>query len=330
MENFVPLPTCSTCRPGRPIIAPTDPAPTGRPLVFGEVLFDVFDGDTEVLGGAPFNVAWHLRGFGLEPRFLGARGDDARGRRIAEAFDAHGLDRTGLQITPDHPTGVVHAEVDGADVTYDIVTDVAWDHVDAADASAAVEDLDASILVHGSLALRAEDTRAAFEAVRDRIDAPLFCDANLRPPHTPIERVRAVLDHATWAKVNDDELAALTDARVEVPSDAADAAVVLARRHDLRAVIVTLGAQGACHVSDQGEAVFVPAPPLDHVVDPVGAGDAFASVTVIGLLHGWLPAVMLERAHAFAGRIVGRRGATLDDPAEYARIVATWQEVSDE
>ena len=36
-------------------------------LVFGEVLFDDF-GDNVVLGGAPFNVAWHLQGFG----FLGS------------------------------------------------------------------------------------------------------------------------------------------------------------------------------------------------------------------------------------------------------------------
>jgi len=29
-------------------------------LVYGEVLFDLFDDGQEVLGGAPFNVAWHL------------------------------------------------------------------------------------------------------------------------------------------------------------------------------------------------------------------------------------------------------------------------------
>jgi fructokinase len=28
--------------------------------VFGEVLFDYFPDGSRVLGGAPFNVAWHL------------------------------------------------------------------------------------------------------------------------------------------------------------------------------------------------------------------------------------------------------------------------------
>ena len=37
--------------------------------VFGEVLFDVFPDGKQVLGGAPFNVAWHLQAFGIAPYF---------------------------------------------------------------------------------------------------------------------------------------------------------------------------------------------------------------------------------------------------------------------
>ena len=35
------------------------------PLIFGEVLYDVFPGGEEVLGGAAFNAAWNLQGLGL-------------------------------------------------------------------------------------------------------------------------------------------------------------------------------------------------------------------------------------------------------------------------
>jgi len=31
--------------------------------IFGEVLFDHFPDGSRVLGGAPFNVAWHLQAF---------------------------------------------------------------------------------------------------------------------------------------------------------------------------------------------------------------------------------------------------------------------------
>lgn len=295
-------------------------------MVFGEVLFDVFDGDVEALGGAPFNVAWHLQGFGAEPLFVGARGDDARGERIAEAFERHELDRSGLLVTPDHPTGVVHARVDGGDVDYDIVEDVAWDHVDPDAALDAVSGLDVSMLVHGSLALRSEPTRAAFEAVRAAIDAPVFCDVNLRPPHTPIDRVRSLLDGATYAKVNADELEALTDALVEEPLDAIDAAVTLIPRYGLEAVVVTLGSRGACFVPRDGDALFVPTPTGVDVIDPVGAGDAFASVAITGLLRGWSPGVLVERAHDFAARICRVRGAIPDDRSPYDEARAAWEE----
>ena len=50
------------------------------PVVFGEVLFDCFPDGSAVLGGAPFNVAWHLHGMrqrqGLRP---GIRRGELRG-----------------------------------------------------------------------------------------------------------------------------------------------------------------------------------------------------------------------------------------------------------
>ncbi|MES9966998.1 MAG: carbohydrate kinase, partial [Sedimenticola sp.] len=50
--------------------------------IFGEVLFDIFPGDERVLGGAPFNVAWHLQAFQAEPLFISRIGNDPLGREI--------------------------------------------------------------------------------------------------------------------------------------------------------------------------------------------------------------------------------------------------------
>ena len=47
-----------------------------RPLIFGEVLFDVMPDRNRVLGGAPFNVAWHLEAFGLRPLMITRIGVD--------------------------------------------------------------------------------------------------------------------------------------------------------------------------------------------------------------------------------------------------------------
>lgn len=308
------------------VIGSAEGHPRGRPVVFGEVLFDVFDDGAEVLGGAPLNVAWHLQGFGRAPLMISARGDDARGEAIVDAFRRRGLDASGLQIDADHATGVVRARVDGADVDYEIVEDVAYDHVDVGRAREAVASERGACLIHGMLALRQESSRDAFLALRDAIAGPVFCDVNLRPPHTPLERVAEFVAAANWVKVNDEELSGLTQRVVGVPSDAAVAGEVLRARHDLDAVVVTLGADGAILVLRQGEPTFVPAPPLDDVVDPIGAGDAFASVAVIGLLEGWDATTILRRAHDFAASICGVRGAIPDDLEVYERVLARWDE----
>ncbi|MEM7234470.1 MAG: hypothetical protein AAF517_19985, partial [Planctomycetota bacterium] len=46
-----------------------------RPVVFGEVLFDRFPDGRSILGGACFNVAWNLRGLGLDPLFVSREND---------------------------------------------------------------------------------------------------------------------------------------------------------------------------------------------------------------------------------------------------------------
>ena len=79
----------------------------GQPLIFGEVLFDRFPDGSEVLGGAPFNVAWHLQGFGLRPRLISRIGEDRAGRRVVEAMDRWGLDTAGVQRDLRRPTGAV-------------------------------------------------------------------------------------------------------------------------------------------------------------------------------------------------------------------------------
>ena len=57
-----------------------------RPLIFGEVLFDHFPDGSAVLGGAPFNVAWHLQAFGLKPLFVSRVGNDAAGESVRWAM----------------------------------------------------------------------------------------------------------------------------------------------------------------------------------------------------------------------------------------------------
>ena len=64
---------------------------TPRPVIYGEVLYDRFPDGRSVLGGAPFNVAWHLQGFGLSPLMLTAVGNDQPGLQIRERMQQWGM-----------------------------------------------------------------------------------------------------------------------------------------------------------------------------------------------------------------------------------------------
>ncbi len=88
-----------------------------RITVFGEVLFDCFPGGEQVLGGAPFNVAWHLQAFGQRPRFVSRVGEDEAGRRIRRAMSDWGMDTDDLQRDPRHATGQVQITFSGGEPT---------------------------------------------------------------------------------------------------------------------------------------------------------------------------------------------------------------------
>ena len=131
----------------------------GRLCIFGEVLFDRFPDGKQVLGGAPFNVAWHLQAFGRAPYFVSRIGADPEGDSVRESMRNWGMDLAGLQTDDTHPTGRVDVRITAGEPSYDIV------HPCAYDAIAPPGDVPGGLLYHGSLALRDARSRAGFAAV---------------------------------------------------------------------------------------------------------------------------------------------------------------------
>ena len=130
-----------------------------RPLIFGEVLFDRFPDSSVVLGGAPFNVAWHLHAFGLKPLMVSRIGNDALGRRVEAAMRDWGMDCSGMQTDSTHPTGSVEVSFVEGEPSYEIAQGVAYDFIDA---SVLPQPDDGEwLLYHGSLALRHSCSAAA-------------------------------------------------------------------------------------------------------------------------------------------------------------------------
>ncbi|MFH1844568.1 MAG: HAD-IIB family hydrolase [bacterium] len=165
----------------------------GKPVLFGEVLFDVFTDGTEVLGGAPFNVAWHLQGFDQSPLFISRVGRDRRGEAIAANMRRWGLDTRGLQVDPVRPTGEVHAEVRSGQPTFHINPDQAYDEI-ASDPELLATDPGPILLYHGTLALRSQTNRWTWRRLLAAPDTAVFVDVNLRAPWWKPEIVQEARD----------------------------------------------------------------------------------------------------------------------------------------
>jgi len=292
-----------------------------RPVVFGEALMDVFPDGTEVLGGAPFNVAWHLAAFGLEPLFVSAVGDDKRGRAILARMDAWKMDTAGVQIDPAHPTGEVRVTIERDEPYYEILADRAYDFIDSRAVRGALRHVKPVLVVHGSLAVRNETSARALRSLLAETGAPAFLDVNLRPPWDDPSRVSELLDVARWVKLNAQEL------RVITGGDGDDEALAcgMMEEHGLSEVVLTRSAAGAVSIRDGAEPVARAATdPPETFVDAVGAGDAFTAVIIVGFLLEWPPALRMERAVRFASSLCGLRGAVTTDRGWYGRFIAEW------
>ncbi len=293
--------------------SPETPAATAQPvplIIFGEVLFDCFSSGQEVLGGAPFNVAWGLRGLGHPPSFLSAVGRDAKGRDILEKMKAWGMADAGLQLS-ERATGEVRVTIESDEPQYEICQDRAWDFVEDKGWSAT------ELIYHGSLALRSRQTRQTFEAIVQRSSAKRFFDINLRPPYDDFALIKHWVQGVDWLKLNIDELGELVgEASIDF-ADAEPAIASLRSEYGVANVLLTGGRRGALISGAVGQAVCSPAPTPDPFVDTVGAGDAFSAYTIHGILRGLPVRQIVEEASHFAAKVCGLNGATSVDKSFY-------------
>jgi fructokinase len=292
----------------------------GRPVVFGEIVFDEFDDDIHQPGGAPLNVAWHLHGFGLNPLLLSRVGSDELGGLLLERLTAADFDTRGIQVDPVHATGRVLVANDENEPRFTIPGNQAYDYIEKAEFPNLARD-ELSFLYHGSLATRKATSEAALRSLRDS-GLPTFVDVNLRAPWWTRAAVESLLGGARWAKLNGTELAELVNGPIRTQLQRAEA---VRSQFGLELVVVTYGDQGSLAVTKQ---LSITAQPerVPAFVDSVGAGDAFSAVLMLGIARGWSLQLALHRATSFAAAICGIRGALPEDNSIYQRFLKQWRE----
>lgn len=320
-------------------------AKTAAAVIFGEALVDDF-GDVQVVGGAPFNVARNLAGFGMPPLMVTRIGDDDYGDRLRAEFGRFGMSAAGLQVGAGEPTGRVQVERTGdGSHRFHILPEQAYDRVQSAPMLAALAAQTVSAapatpgtpalaaVYFGTLAQRSENGRAALQVLLQACPGQRYLDLNLRDGQTTESTVFDSLCHADTLKVNEDELMQLFDWYAHISPGTADmdsldvrlACAELITKFSLSSIIVTLGPRGAAHYSADGAVTASGPAEVPRMADTVGAGDAFSAVYLYGSAQGWPLALTMARANQFAAAICGIAGAVPQDTAFYQPWVARWQ-----
>lgn len=288
-----------------------------RPVILGEVLFDCFPDGTRVLGGAPFNVAWHLQALGLSPVLISRVGSDSEGSEILKTMSDWGMDTSHIQTDRQHPTGKVEIRFENGEPSYGISPDEAYGQIE-------YSHLEPSgtwpLLYHGTLALYNPQVRNVVNRLHQEIELPIFIDVNLRPPWWSRDSVTTLMKRATWIKLNEAELQELSQHNGTI-SNQAEAMV---EELQLRAMILTKGDKGAQVFLKGGNRTDVVPDTTASVVDSVGAGDAFSSIFIMGIVSGWSVEKTLHRAQELASAIVTKRGAIVRDRTFYTQFLKEW------
>ncbi|UJP10492.1 sugar kinase [Microbacterium sp. KUDC0406] len=277
----------------------------GEPLA----LFTAADGPlatsptaTIGLGGAEFNVAAGLVAAGHRAAYATRLGSDPLGARIAADLRLRGVEPW-IGWDEDAPTGLMIKDpgVDGSHVLYYRAGSAASR---MAPGFLAPDRFIGTRIVHTSgipLAISAS-ARALVDEVfglARAAGALVSFDVNDRRALWPLEEAGPVLrrfaDAADIVFVGRDEAE-----RVWGTPTADDIRALLPRTALL---VVKDGDIGATAYSAEEAPVFVPAPSVD-VVEPVGAGDAFAAGFLGATLEDLPLAERLARGHASAGRVL--------------------------
>jgi fructokinase len=293
-------------------------------VLFGEVLADIFP-DRSVLGGAPFNVARHLRAFGQNPVLITRLGNDALRDEVLKAMTQNEMETLGVQCNNHHPTGQVRVHLKDGCHHFEILPLQAYDFIHPAVVRMAALSVHPALVYFGTLAQRHEISRRALKTLLRSTNAAKFLDINLRAPWYEEKTLRQSLQYADIVKLNDDELDVMAEMFGLQKNSPEDQAQELMVQFGIGKIVVTCGEEGSWQIDRDGKKVETTIKnSVALLVDTVGAGDGFASVWILGTLLRWPMAMTLERANAFAASICGIRGALPDRVDFYKPFIQRW------
>ncbi len=293
-----------------------------RVLSIGEILYDRFPAHKR-LGGAPFNVAYHLHHLGMKVRFVSRVGDDEDGRNLLTWLETNGFPITGIQVDDHHSTGEVYVKLDEQGVPeFEIVEPAAYDFIEMTKELEQLVEDGIDLLYLGTLAQRNSVTRNTMQQILNSLPSrtPVLYDINLRQPFYSKTIVQHSLMAATVVKLNESEFDVIRNWFAPGESSPA-AARMLMEKFGIPYLCITRGDKGSELYYLYGmEVMQIPDEQEPEIIDTVGAGDGYAAVFAIGILKGWAPLQILSAASEFAAAICRIPGAIPEDRKFYEKF----------
>jgi len=146
-------------------------------LCFGEALWDNFPEYKEI-GGAPLNVAFHLKKLEIDTQFITRLGRDEMGIQILEFIDKLGFDNSLIQIDKNFKTGEVNISLDKSkSANYIIKYPCAWDKIEMSDDYIKIVE-NSDFFVFGSLISRDEISKGTLLKLISHANFKIF-DVNV-------------------------------------------------------------------------------------------------------------------------------------------------------
>jgi len=285
-------------------------------VCFGEILWDLLPTGA-MPGGAPMNVAYHLKKLGFNPALITRVGLDDWGQKLITMMENHDLTTEFFQLDYELSTGKVNAIIDSNnEVSYEIQKPVAWDTVQF-DKSIEALVSKAQCLVFGTLASRSTVTRSTLFKLLEAASYRVL-DINLRPPFFNKELVDAFLRKVDLLKLNSSELELLTGWYSNFQS-INDRIKAIQDLFKIKSIVVTKGNEGALFLHE-GE-IYTQAGYQINVTDTVGSGDAFLAGLLSRILNKSSPHEALEFANAMGAFVATQRGACPEYNSEHVHCL---------
>lgn len=282
-------------------------------LVFGEILYDIYD-DVAVIGGAPFNYSVQLSRLISKNdnlKFITALGKDDFSKDAFKFIENENIDSSLMQVLDNYETGKATVFMNENKIPdYIIHENVAWDNIEFnSDIEKALKEK-YDLFYFNILSCRSEKSYNTLKNIFKNIDSKYkVCDVTFRKNYYTKEKIKEALEFINILKINDDELAIIKS--LFYPNLQNDNEILLKNLNkdfNIDYIFLTLGKLGASSFYNN-QHIFKPSNKI-KVVDTVGAGDSFCAALSYAILKKLDIKKVLDFASAVSEEMIQVKGGT--------------------